>query len=341
MVPLILLAALLSTVGSSLGSPTSTSTLVVIGDPPVVRTPEERFAILPQLGYPWTPKYLHMTLHGNSQQIRVHYIDEGPRDAPETLLLLHGTPAWSYLYRTTIPTFLAAGYRVVAIDHIGFGRSDKLTDQQAYTHELHVATVVNAVRDLDLRGVTLVGHDIGGPTGLSALSRDSGRYRRVVLLNTWLPQGDMFSSLSSIKDHLAYLSFRGLTKLLGRNVPLETVFSVATQSTSQALQGYVAPFPSSLYKAGPASWPLLIPTTPSDPMGVENRRVAAFLEGWDGPALVAYSDREVFTLPGREVFRRVLPNACSATVHDAGHFLQEDQGPAVARLIVQFIHGQC
>ncbi|XP_037783592.1 LOW QUALITY PROTEIN: haloalkane dehalogenase-like [Penaeus monodon] len=340
MTPLALLAVLLATLGSSVGSPTSTSTLVMIGDPPVVRTPEERFATLPQLGYPWTPKYLHMKHQGN-QFVRVHYIDEGPRDAPETLLLLHGTPAWSYLYRKTIPTLLAAGYRVVAIDHIGFGRSDKLTDPEAYTHELHVATVVNAVQDLDLKGVTLVGHDLGGPTGLSALSRDSGRYRRVVLLNTWLPQGDMFSSLSSIKAHLPYLSFRGLTQVLGRNLPLETVFSVATQSSAAEVQGYVAPFPSSLYKAGPSRWPLLIPTSYSDPMASRTGRVAAFLAGWGGAALVAYSDREVFTLPGQDLFRRLLPRACTATVNDAGHFLQEDQGPAVARLIVQFIHGQC
>ncbi|XP_047496913.1 haloalkane dehalogenase-like [Penaeus chinensis] len=247
----------------------------MIGDPPVVRTPEERFALLPQLGYPWTPKYLHMKREGN-QFVRVHYIDEGPRDASETLLLLHGTPAWSYLYRKTIPTLLAAGYRVVAIDHIGFGRSDKLTDPEAYTHELHVATVVNAVRDLDLQGVTLVGHDIGGPTGLSALSRDSGRYRRVILLNTWLPQGDMFSSLSSIKEHLPYLSFRGLTQVLGRNLPVETVFSMATQASAAELQGYVAPYPFVAVHGGSLPMAALDPDVLLRPHGrrePEGRRV--------------------------------------------------------------------
>ncbi|KAK8400243.1 hypothetical protein O3P69_003150 [Scylla paramamosain] len=315
---------------------------VAAHEPPVVRTPHHHFAQLSQLGYPWEPHYLLQRIHGLPLPLRVHYIDEGPHDAPETLLLLHGTPSWSFLYRKVVPGLLAAGYRVVAPDHIGFGRSDKLTDPNAYSHEMHVTTVLQLLKELDLKGVTLIAHDLGGPTGVSAMARDPSRFRRVVLLNTWLPQGDIFSSFFRASEHAPYLAFRGLVQSLGRQQSVETVFRVASKAPRDAIShGYGAPFPSYLYQAGPAWWPLLIPLTKDDPMAREMQKAALFLLKWGGPALIAYSDGELFTLPGKALLQRVLPQACEAQIPDAGHFLQEDQGPLISRLIITFIKRGC
>ncbi|KAK4326856.1 hypothetical protein Pmani_002656 [Petrolisthes manimaculis] len=311
----------------------------ILSEPSVVRTPETSFSHLKQVGYPWKPQYLHLHYPGLPSPLRVHYIDEGSRQAKETLLLLHGTPAWSYLYRFMIPVFVQAQYRVVALDNIGFGRSDKLTDPASYSHDLHVETVRLVVQSLDLKGITAVLHDLGGPTGVSALRRDPERYRRVVLLNTWLPQGDV---LTRPFEHVAYLAWRTLVTVLGRHTPIQTVFKVATGATSSAVSlGYGAPYPSYLYTAGPAFWPLMVPLTPDDPVAREMKASAAFLQRWEGEALVGYSDREVFTLAGRSLLLHVLPQACDVQIEDAGHFLQEDQGPSVALIIKEFIEGRC
>lgn len=193
-----------------------------------------------------------------------------------------------------------------------------------------------------LQGVTLVAHDLGGPTGVSAMARDPSRFRRLVLLNTWLPQGDIFSSVFRASEHAPYLIFRGLVQSLGRQQSVETVFRVASKAPLDAIShGYGAPFPSHLYQAGPAWWPLLIPLTKNDPMALEMRKAALFLQKWDGPALIAYSDREVFTLPGKALLQRVLPQACETQISDAGHFLQEDQGQLISNLIVTFIQSGC
>lgn len=334
-VPVVVLVVLLGpycATASTLGKP----------EPPVVRTPEQRFSRLGKLGYPWDPKYLYMPVQGFQSSLRIHYIDEGPVDAPEVLLLLHGTPSWSFLYRTMIPVFLAAGHRIVALDHVGFGRSDKLTDPDAYSHDLHVSTVELVVRSLDLQGVTVVMQDLGGPTGVSAVLRDPGRYRRLVLLNTWLPQGDILSSVSSVWEHRAYLSWRFLVQAIGRHISVETVFKAVSDAPDDAIQwGYGAPFPSELYKAGPSWWPLMIPLRENDVVAREMQKAAGFLEHWQGPVLLGYSDGETFTLPGRPLLQRVLPRACHVKILDAGHFLQEDQGPVVASLIVSFIERGC
>lgn len=193
-----------------------------------------------------------------------------------------------------------------------------------------------------LQGVTLVGQDLGGPTGVSAMARAPHRFRRVVLLNTWLPQGDVFSSLSRTIDHAAYLGWRSVVAALGRHQPVQTVMRVATGASLDVISsGYGAPFPSPLYKGGPAWWPLMIPLTKDDPVAIEMRKAATFLSTWHGPAMLGYSDREVFTLPGRPLLQHVLPQACQVEIREAGHFLQEDQGPLIAQLIVAFIEKDC
>ncbi|XP_069162583.1 haloalkane dehalogenase-like [Procambarus clarkii] len=325
-----------------LGGACSTSLMLTGPEPAVIRTPESRFSCLAKLGFPWAPKYLYLQIPGHQKSLRVHYIDEGPVDARETLLLLHGTPSWSFLYRLMIPVFLAAGFRVVALDQVGFGRSDKLTDPNAYFHDLQVAAVALVVRSLDLQGVTVVMQDLGGPTGVSAVVRDPWRYHRLVLLNTWLPQGNILSSPASVRDHLPYLSWRFLVQVMGRKIPVDIVFQISSDAPHDAIKwGYGAPFPSEVYKAGPSWWPLMIPLEESDPVAREMQAAAMFLQNWTGPALLGYTDGEVFTIPGRPLLQRVLPGACQVTVPDAGHFLQEDQGPTVASLIVDFIERGC
>lgn len=193
-----------------------------------------------------------------------------------------------------------------------------------------------------LQGITLFGQDLGGPTGVSAMARAPHRFRRVMLFNTWLPQGDVFSSFSRTIDHAAYLGWRNVVAALGRHQPVETVIRVATDASSDVISdGYGAPYPSYLYTAGPAFWPLMIPLTKDDPVAIEMRKAANFLSTWHGPALLGYSDGEVFTLPGRPLLQRVLPQACQVEVRDAGHFLQEDRGPLIARLVVAFIEKDC
>lgn len=193
-----------------------------------------------------------------------------------------------------------------------------------------------------LQGVTLFGHDLGGPTGVSAMARAPHRFRRVVLLNTWLPQGDVLSSLSRTLEHAAYLGWRNVVAALGRHQPIDTVMKVTTHASPDVISGgYGAPFPSYLYKAGPAWWPLMIPLTEDDPVAIDMQKAATFLSTWHGPALFGYSDREVFTLPGRALLQRVLPQACQVLVKDAGHFLQENQGPLIARFVVAFIEEDC
>lgn len=310
-------------------------------EPQVVRTPESRFKDLHQQGYPWEPKYIWITVPGVTKPLRVHYVDEGPAYATETLLLLHGTPTWSYLWRTMVPSFLNAGYRVVMIDFIGFGRSDKLTAVDAYSHDLHVGTLMGLVQTLDLKGVTLAAQDWGGMTGLSAISREPERYSRVALFNTWLPQGDILSTPKSILQNAPVLSWITLNNALGRAQPVSTIMKIASTARGLALEGYTAPYPEKMFVAGPAAWPAMVPMSPTGPVAREFQRVGKFLTTWMKPAMVGYSERELFTLAGRDFFQKVLPNACPAEIPDAGHFLQEDQGPLLSNIIINWIENGC
>ncbi|MCL4133462.1 UNVERIFIED_CONTAM: hypothetical protein GTU68_017525, partial [Idotea baltica] len=273
---------------------------------PVRRTPEERFDSLSEQGYPWPPNYLNLRITGYPH-MRMHYLDLGPKDAHETILLLHGTPAWSFLYRLMIPHLLKARYRVVAPDFIGFGRSDKLSNPQDYTHKLHVLCLLQLVQYLDLQGVTLFGHDLGGPTGLSVVRREKDRFRRLALFNTWIPQGDIFSDAPFTIRHTPYLLWRFTTQILGRAVPLGLIFNVATDASSSGVQGYTAPFPTPLFTAGPSQWPLLVPIRANDPMAIEMQKVKTFLSrSWTGPVLFGFSDGELFTVPGGDLMRRLF-----------------------------------
>lgn len=193
------------------------------------------------------------------------------------------------------------------------------------------------------QGVTLFGQDLGGPTGLSVVRHEKSRFRKLVLLNTWAPQGDIFSSTSFAARHAAYLAWRAVSSVLGRSVPIRLVFTVASDISPTDVAGYVAPYPSNVFKAGPAQWPLLVPLTSDEPMALEMQKVRRFLEvEWTGPVLYGYSDGERFTIPGGDLFRELFKNnGCEVRIKNSGHFVQEDQPEVVSSLLINFVNHGC
>jgi haloalkane dehalogenase len=291
----------------------------------VLRTPDERFADLP--GFPFEPRYTEVA------SLRMHYVDEGPRDG-EPVLLLHGEPTWSYLYRKVIPVLVDAGYRAVAPDYIGFGRSDKPADRSAYTYANHVAWTGAFVDALDLRDITLVGQDWGGLIGLRLLADDPARYARVVAANTALPTGDdelpevwhRFKDATQRAEHFDTARF--VKAGLRRPAPPEV------------LAAYDAPFPDEAYKAGARQFPAIVPIRPEDPATEPNRRAWQTLERWERPFLCAFSDGDPIMAGQDEVFIARVPGAKGLdhpTIRDAGHFLQEDAGEELGEVIVEFL----
>ena len=193
------------------------------------------------------------------------------------------------------------------------------------------------------QNVTLFGHDLGGPTGMSVVRREPQRFSKLVLLNTWLPQGDIFSSLDSTARHIPYLAFRKSVALMNRLQPVGLVVSAVSTVRNPELQGYRAPYPTLTHKAGPAKWPLLIPLNAQDPMAVEMRLARDFVrDEWSGPVLFGYSDGELFTTATagfmRDLFSQV---GCETLIENAGHFLMEDQPDAIAEEVVTFISKGC
>jgi haloalkane dehalogenase len=288
-----------------------------------LRTPDERFRGLPGWDHP--PSYVE-DLPGY-EGLRAHYVDLGPRDAADTYLLLHGEPTWAYLYRKMIPVFLEAGGRVVAPDLFGFGRSDKPVEQSAYSFDFHRDYLLRLTERLDLTGVTLVVQDWGGLLGLT-LPMDAGfapRLSRLLAMNTGLAVGR--SPGKGFEDWRAYVATHpdlAVGALLKRSVP--------ALSDAEA-EAYDAPFPDAAYKAGVRAFPQLVMTEPDMP-GVEVSRAAArFWSDWDGPSLLAAGARDpVLGVPAMQALHRVVRTAPDLLVlADAGHFIQESSGEAVAR----------
>ncbi|MBI5949446.1 MAG: haloalkane dehalogenase [Chloroflexi bacterium] len=296
----------------------------------VLRTPDERFANLP--GYPFQPHYIQVP-DGEGGELRVHYLDEGPRDG-EVVLLMHGEPSWSFLYRKMVPVLAAAGFRCVVPDLVGFGRSDKPASRADYTYARHVAWMKAALLDrLDLRGITLFGQDWGGLVGIRLLAENVDRFRRLVVGNTGLPTGDGRPS----EAFLRWQTFSQQSPAF----PIGTIVSngCATPLAPDVVAAYDAPFPDDTYKEGARIFPSLVPTRPDDPASEANRRAWTVLEGWQGPVLCAFSDKDAITADGERVFQR-LPGAQGqphVTIAGGGHFLQEDRGEALAAIIVQFM----
>jgi len=317
------------------------NTFVDIRKPLVVRTPEERFANLDSLGYTYKPNYVELAIGGNKKLPRVHYIDEGPKNATETILCLHGEPTWSFLYRHMIPPLVDAGYRVIAPDFIGFGKSDKLTFQESYSHDLHTLTLRLLIDHLKLQNTTLVCQDWGGLTGLSVVKDSSDAFSRLVIMNTGLPCGTkrLYSPLV-IAGFTPFLLWRSLVELFGTQLPIRQVFLRSLKHPTQGVvDGYEAPFPSALYKAGAAQWPLLVPVTANTPVAADMKATRQYLAtNWsEKSTLIMFSDQDPITKPSKAMFEELLPHSAKKTVVGGGHFLQEDKGEEVAKNIIAFI----
>jgi haloalkane dehalogenase len=300
----------------------------------VLRTPDERFAGLP--GYDYAPHYVEIPSGEGAETLRVHYIDEGTSDAAEVILCLHGEPSWSYLYRKMIPPLTAAGFRVVAPDLIGFGRSDKPAARSDYTYARHVQWMRTALFDsLDLSEVTVVGQDWGGLIGLRLVAENPDRIRRVVAANTGLPTGDM-----DMGD--AFMAWQKFSQEVPE-LPVGRIVAGGCTSSlpEEVVAAYDAPFPDESYKEGARQFPLLVPTRPDDPAGDANRAAWKVLRTFDKPFLCAFSDADPITGGADALFLSEVPGTRHQqhpTIAGGGHFLQEDCGPVLASAVIDFVH---
>jgi len=298
----------------------------------VLRTPDERFRDLP--GFDFRPNYLQVP-DGEGGSLRVHYLDEGPRTA-EAVLLMHGEPSWCYLYRTMIPVLVDAGYRAVAPDLVGFGRSDKPTELSNYTYQRHVDWMQGVIDQLNLTSITLVCQDWGGTIGLRLVADHPERFARVVTANTGLPTGD-----HPMGD--AFLAWREYSRTTSDFHVGGIVKGGCVNPLSDTIvAAYDAPFPDDTYKAGARIFPSLVPITPDDPAAEATRRAWQVLSRFEKPFLTAFSDSDPITRGGDKVFRKLIPGARNSphtTIKGGGHFLQEDQGEQLAGVVVDFMKG--
>jgi len=298
-----------------------------------LRTPDERFESLPD--FPFAPHYAEVPA-GDGDNLRVHYLDEGPADGP-VVLLMHGEPSWSFLYRKMIPALVAGGLRCVAPDLVGFGRSDKPVNRADYTYARHVEWMRAALFDvLDLRDVTLVCQDWGGLIGLRLVGENPDRFARVVAANTFLPTGDK-------PPGKAFLGWQRFSQTVEDfDVGVIVSMGCASKLTDAAIAGYNAPFPDDRYKAGARQFPMLVPSTPDDPASEDNRKAWKTLRAWEKPFLTAFSDDDAITRGADLVFQRDIPGCAGqphTTIVGGGHFLQEDQGEALAQVVRSWLTG--
>lgn len=326
-----------------------------------VRTPEERFADLD--GYPFAPNYVSVA-DGEGGELRMHYLDEGPA-AGETILCIHGQPTWSYLYRKMIPVFVAAGYRVIAPDILGFGKSDKPKLRENYTYANHVTWMNGFVNNLDLNNITLVCQDWGGLIGLRVVTENPERFARVVAANTGLPDAKGIPDEMAVVMHQTYDAIPALPPLeMGAKLrenengagfmywikfcaeyPEFTISEVVSMSamgelTEAQIRAYDAPFPDESCKAGARQFPSLVPIFPDGPEIPANRKAWEILKQFDKPFLTAFSDRDPVTAGGYKRFQEDVPGAQNqkhVTIEGAGHFLQEDKGDELASAVIDFM----
>ena len=290
-----------------------------------LRTPDERFADLPD--FPFAPHYVDV------DGLRMHYLDEGPPDG-EVVLLLHGEPSWSYLYRRMIPVLTRAGLRAVAIDLVGFGRSDKPTQREDYTYQAHVDWTWAAIEAIGLTDITLVCQDWGGLIGLRLVGEHPERFARVVAANTVLPTGDL-------DPGEAFLAWRQFSQE-SPDFPVGKIIGGACvgKLAPEVAAAYDAPFPDESFKAGARQFPILVPTRPDDPASAANRAAWEVLRTFDKPFLCAFSDSDPITRAAEPLLRKQIPGAegqTHVTITEAGHFLQEDRGVELAEAVVQFV----
>ncbi|HUY20972.1 MAG TPA: haloalkane dehalogenase [Acidimicrobiales bacterium] len=313
----------------------------------VLRTPDERFAGLE--GFPYEPHYVTVRAEG-VEPLRMHYVESGPAESP-VVLLVHGQPTWSYMYRTVIDELAGRGLRAIAADNIGFGRSDKPAEPTDYTLERHVQWVASFVDALDLRDATLVVHDWGGPIGLSVLAGAPHRFARVVVANTVLHTADpALDGVLTWANHglgesrvvleEALLDYVRYCQRVPDLVASHLVYSAAGPLSPAVRAAYDAPFPGRAFTAGMRQMTGLIPLTRNDPGAAIGRRTMQALEQWDRPLLTAYSDADPATRGWETVFRRRVPGAegrAHPTIRGAGHFVPEERGEELGRIVAEFV----
>lgn len=311
-----------------------------------VRTPEDRFENLPD--YPFSPNYVDV------EGYRIHYVDAGPRDG-DLILLMHGQPSWSYLYRHMIPLLTEAGYRVIAPDLVGFGKSDKPLKQSDHSYQMHVDVMTEFAKQVDLKNVTLFAQDWGGLIGLRMVAEDSDRYDRIMISNTGLPAAGGLRGWigypmirwqvwregkpNSIGDGGEFRFTRWIAYAMhSENFDLPTLFQGATTRTLSdgELAGYAAPFPSEDYQAAIRVFPYLVPSQLR-----QNQKVMdEFYANWDKPFLTAFGDSDAVTAGGEKVWQETVPGAADqphTIIKDGNHFIQEDKPEELVGLLLAFI----
>lgn len=291
----------------------------------ILRTPEERFDDLP--GYNFAPNYVDLG------EVRMHYVEEGDPEG-ETVLMLHGEPSWSYLYRKMIPLFAKAGYRAIAPDLIGFGRSDKYTGKESYTYRSHIGWLKAFIEALDLTDITLVCQDWGGLLGLRIATEMDERFARIAAANTFLPTGDE----KTPKAFKMWLKFSQATPVfsVGKIIQMGCV----SKLTADVKKAYDAPFPGRKYKTAARVFPTLVPITPDNPESDNNRRAWERLRSWEKPFLTAFGDSDPIMKGADTFFQRHVPGAKDqphTTIKGAGHFIQEDKGEELAGAVLAWI----
>ncbi len=296
----------------------------------LLRTPDERFASLP--GYPFVPRYREVPF--GERLARMHFVDEGAASAP-VVLMLHGEPSWSYLYRQVIPVVVAAGLRAVAPDLIGFGRSDKPAGREDYTYERHVESIKALLDALGLAQITLLCQDWGGLIGLRVVGELPDRFARVCCANTFLPTGDQ-------PMPEAFFAWRRYSQ----EVPELPVGKIVEKGCARPLApevvaAYEAPFPEERYKAGARQFPMLVPASPEDPAAPANRRAWTVLGAFSKPLVTVFGDSDPITRGADLMLQAMIPGAAGqphATLARAGHFLQEDAGVELGQHVVDLVH---
>lgn len=296
----------------------------------VLRTPDERFADLPD--FPFAPHYTDILDAGSGVRLRVAAIDVGSRDAAP-IVLMHGEPTWSFLYRKIIARLVAAGHRAIAPDLIGFGRSDKPAAREDYTYERHVAWMRDWVVANDLKNITLFCQDWGGLIGLRLVAAMPERFARVVAANTFLPAGE-----GATPAFDAWLQF-------SQSVPVFPAGMIVNGGSVRELSegernAYEAPFPDESFKAGARQFPALVPVKPDMASVAENLEAWKALERFEKPFLTAFSDQDPITRGADERLQARIPGCrgqAHTTIAGGGHFLQEDQPDAIADVIDRFV----
>jgi haloalkane dehalogenase len=296
----------------------------------ILKTPSSFFDNLP--GYSFQAHYIDV---GDEHELIMHYVDYGPSDGP-IILMLHGEPSWSYLYRNMINVAASSGFRVIAPDLIGFGKSDKYANQEVYTYASHLEWLNRLIEQLALTEINLICQDWGGLLGLRLVAAQTEKFAAVVAANTMLPTGEHEPS----EAFKAWQTYSQTTD----NFNIGNIIQGATHKEiiEEVIAAYNAPFPSEKYKAGARKFPMLVPTSLDDPEAQNNKEAWEVLKTFTKPFLTAFSDKDPVTKGGEKIFQKLIPG-CKGQKHtiikNGGHFLQEDCALELITLAIECFRG--